>query len=114
MNCRASKTSTAWTSPLSPRTACRPVPSSWNAPRAAIRASVRGIPRTLARIAALGAFQLEGTGRQAVLGDKGDVHAVLVFDARQFMALLVQDVDRHIVGDLDRDRGGAVFLSFFL
>ena len=39
---------------------------------------------------------------------------MLGLDARQFMALLVQDVDCHIVGDLDRDRGGAVLLGFFL
>ncbi len=71
-----------------------------------------GTAGALARIAALGAFQFKGSGGEALLGIERDLHTVLGFDARQFAAFLVEDVERHFVGDLDRDGGGPVLLAF--
>jgi hypothetical protein len=71
-----------------------------------------GIARPLGRVALLGALQLEGAGGQAILGIEEYFHAMLGLDAAELVALLVQHIDRHIIGDAHGNGGGAVLLGF--
>ena len=71
-----------------------------------------GGTRTLARIAGAGAFDLECAARHVGLGIEGDLHAILRLDAAQLVALLVEDVERHFIVDLDGDGGGTALFAF--
>ncbi|MGD0144837.1 MAG: hypothetical protein ABSC92_16925, partial [Rhizomicrobium sp.] len=68
----------------------------------------------LIRRALTDALDLEIAGHDAVLGLELDGHAVVHFDARQFAALLIQRVHRHVDRDANDKCIGALALALFV